>query len=113
MQDVQAKLVQVQRFLPKEMDPPVITKTNPEDQPIIWGPSADTVQANYFAALEMYLFCATNNHRRTREVVNNAWDETIMENADVSLQDSIPDRLTLLRALRAKIAPYIKLEGEE
>ena len=36
MQDVQAKVAEAQRKLPREMDPPVITKTNPEDQPIMW-----------------------------------------------------------------------------
>jgi hydrophobe/amphiphile efflux-1 (HAE1) family protein len=36
LQDVQAKLAQVQKNLPREMDPPTISKTNPEDQPIIW-----------------------------------------------------------------------------
>ncbi len=35
MQEVQAKISQVQRELPKDIDPPTITKTNPEDQPII------------------------------------------------------------------------------
>jgi HAE1 family hydrophobic/amphiphilic exporter-1 len=34
-QDVQSKLQAAQRYLPKEMDPVVITKTNPEDQPIV------------------------------------------------------------------------------
>jgi hydrophobe/amphiphile efflux-1 (HAE1) family protein len=36
MQDVQAKVAQTQRSLPRDMDPPVIAKTNPEDQPIMW-----------------------------------------------------------------------------
>jgi len=36
LQEVQNKITQVQRQLPREMDPPVITKTNPEDQPIMW-----------------------------------------------------------------------------
>jgi HAE1 family hydrophobic/amphiphilic exporter-1 len=36
MQDVQAKVSQVQRRLPKQMDPPVVSKTNPDDQPIVW-----------------------------------------------------------------------------
>jgi hydrophobe/amphiphile efflux-1 (HAE1) family protein len=35
-QDVQAKINQAQRLLPKDIDPPVITKTNPDDQPIVW-----------------------------------------------------------------------------
>ncbi|MDD2774199.1 MAG: efflux RND transporter permease subunit [Elusimicrobiales bacterium] len=35
MQEVQSKLSQAQKNLPKEIDPPVITKTNPEDQPIL------------------------------------------------------------------------------
>ncbi len=36
LQDVQAKIAQAQRRLPPELDPPVITKSNPEDQPIMW-----------------------------------------------------------------------------
>jgi hydrophobe/amphiphile efflux-1 (HAE1) family protein len=36
LQEVQTKISQAQRLLPKDIDPPVITKTNPEDQPIIW-----------------------------------------------------------------------------
>ncbi|MCR4337458.1 MAG: efflux RND transporter permease subunit, partial [Candidatus Omnitrophica bacterium] len=42
IQEVQTKLSQAQRQLPRELDPPVVTKTNPEDQPIIWiGATAD------------------------------------------------------------------------
>ncbi len=36
LQDVQTKISQAQRNLPKDIDPPVVTKTNPEDQPIMW-----------------------------------------------------------------------------
>lgn len=36
LQEVQSKVAQAQRLLPDDVDPPVITKTNPEDQPIIW-----------------------------------------------------------------------------
>lgn len=36
LQEVQTKVAQAQRTLPKDIDPPVITKTNPEDQPIVW-----------------------------------------------------------------------------
>jgi len=36
LQDVQTKIAQAQQRLPREMDPPVVTKANPEDQPIIW-----------------------------------------------------------------------------
>jgi hydrophobe/amphiphile efflux-1 (HAE1) family protein len=35
LQDVQTKVAQAARRLPREIDPPIITKTNPEDQPII------------------------------------------------------------------------------
>jgi hydrophobe/amphiphile efflux-1 (HAE1) family protein len=42
LQDVQSKIAQTQRNLPREIDPPVILKTNPEDQPIMWlGLSGD------------------------------------------------------------------------
>lgn len=36
LQEIQTKVTQAQRLLPKELDPPVISKYNPEDQPIIW-----------------------------------------------------------------------------
>lgn len=36
LQEVQSKISEAQRQLPREIDPPVITKTNPEDQPIMW-----------------------------------------------------------------------------
>ncbi|HEX6764381.1 MAG TPA: efflux RND transporter permease subunit [Polyangiaceae bacterium] len=36
LQDVQTKIAQAQRRLPRDMDPPVVSKTNPEDQPIMW-----------------------------------------------------------------------------
>jgi hydrophobe/amphiphile efflux-1 (HAE1) family protein len=37
LQDIQTKISQAQRNLPAEMDPPVITKSNPEDQPIMYA----------------------------------------------------------------------------
>jgi len=36
MQDTAAKVSNAQRRLPKDIDPPVITKSNPEDFPIMW-----------------------------------------------------------------------------
>ena len=36
VQDVNAKLSSIARRLPSDMDPPTVSKTNPEDQPIIW-----------------------------------------------------------------------------
>jgi multidrug efflux pump subunit AcrB len=36
VQEVQTKIAQAQRNLPRDMDPPVIQKVNPEDQPILW-----------------------------------------------------------------------------
>ena len=36
LQDVQSKISQAQRRLPRDLDPPIVTKTNPEDQPIMW-----------------------------------------------------------------------------
>lgn len=36
VQDIQSKLSQAQRLLPKDIDPPIISKVNPEDQPIVW-----------------------------------------------------------------------------
>ncbi|HKX13522.1 MAG TPA: efflux RND transporter permease subunit, partial [bacterium] len=36
LQEVQTKIAQAQSRLPEEIDPPIVTKTNPEDQPIMW-----------------------------------------------------------------------------
>ncbi|MCC7137210.1 MAG: efflux RND transporter permease subunit [Planctomycetes bacterium] len=36
LQEVQTKIAQAQRRLPDALDPPVVTKSNPEDQPILW-----------------------------------------------------------------------------
>jgi hydrophobe/amphiphile efflux-1 (HAE1) family protein len=36
VQDVQSKVSAAQKTLPPNVDPPTITKTNPDDQPIIW-----------------------------------------------------------------------------
>jgi len=36
LQEVQTKVAQAQRLLPTNVDPPVISKTNPDDQPILW-----------------------------------------------------------------------------
>ena len=36
LQEVQSKISEVQRRLPREIDPPVINKVNPEDHPIMW-----------------------------------------------------------------------------
>src|SRR6185295_19284514 len=36
LQEVQTKIAQAQRNLPKDIDPPIVTKTSPEDQPIMW-----------------------------------------------------------------------------
>jgi len=36
LQDVQTKIAQAGTRLPKGMDPAIVTKTNPEDQPILW-----------------------------------------------------------------------------
>lgn len=36
LQEVQTKVSQAKNRLPKDMDPPVIMKSNPEDQPIMW-----------------------------------------------------------------------------
>ena len=42
LQEVQTKLAQAQLRLPRELDPPVVIKVNPQDQPIMWlGVSGD------------------------------------------------------------------------
>lgn len=36
LQDVQSRVAAAQRSLPKDIDPPTISKTNPDDNPILW-----------------------------------------------------------------------------
>jgi hydrophobe/amphiphile efflux-1 (HAE1) family protein len=51
LQDVQAKVSQAARRLPRDMDPPIISKSNPEDQPIMMarlgGPFPQRVLSDY------------------------------------------------------------------
>ncbi|MCI0574014.1 MAG: efflux RND transporter permease subunit, partial [Myxococcaceae bacterium] len=51
MQDVQAKVAEAQRRLPREVDPPTVSKSNPEDQPIMWvglsGPFSQQVLSDW------------------------------------------------------------------
>jgi multidrug efflux pump len=51
LQDVQTKVSQATRRLPRDIDPPVISKTNPEDQPIMMislaGPFPQRVLSDY------------------------------------------------------------------
>jgi hydrophobe/amphiphile efflux-1 (HAE1) family protein len=51
MQDVQTRISQAQQRLPRDIDPPTISKTNPEDQPIMWvglsGPFPQRVLSDY------------------------------------------------------------------
>ena len=36
LQDVQARVAQAAKLLPKDIEPPIINKTNPEENPIMW-----------------------------------------------------------------------------
>jgi HAE1 family hydrophobic/amphiphilic exporter-1 len=47
LQEVQTRVAQAQRLLPPDIDPPVITKTNPDDQPIIWLALTSTKHTPY------------------------------------------------------------------
>jgi HAE1 family hydrophobic/amphiphilic exporter-1 len=49
LQDVQAKVAQAQRRLPQDVEPPSVSKTNPEDQPILWiGVTSETMSRRDF-----------------------------------------------------------------
>ena len=49
LQEVQTKVAQAARQLPRELDPPIITKSNPEDQPIMWLSISGTRSATFLA----------------------------------------------------------------
>lgn len=51
LQDVQAKVFQARRRLPQDIEPPTVSKSNPEDNPIMWlglsGPYPQQVLADF------------------------------------------------------------------
>jgi multidrug efflux pump len=51
VQEVQSRIAQMQNQLPRNMDPPTVSKTNPEDNPIMWvglsGPYSRQVLTDY------------------------------------------------------------------
>ncbi|HET7746697.1 MAG TPA: efflux RND transporter permease subunit, partial [Vicinamibacteria bacterium] len=49
LQDVQTRVAQAGRRLPREIDPPVVTKTNPEDNPIMWLSASGNRPPTYMA----------------------------------------------------------------
>jgi hydrophobe/amphiphile efflux-1 (HAE1) family protein len=54
LQDVQSKVSQAQNRLPREVDPPVISKTNPEDQPIMWVAVSGPFAQQYISDFARY-----------------------------------------------------------
>lgn len=51
VQDVQSRIAQMQNQLPRNLDPPTVSKSNPEDNPIMWvglsGPYSRQVLTDY------------------------------------------------------------------
>lgn len=50
VQEVQSKIAQAQRNLPQDLDPPIVSKRNPEDQPIIWFAVGSTMPVRQLMA---------------------------------------------------------------
>ncbi|NDD67187.1 efflux RND transporter permease subunit, partial [bacterium] len=57
VQDIQVALARIQRQLPREADPPIVRKTNPEDRPILWvSVASDTLsRADLMAYVKDYI----------------------------------------------------------
>ncbi|MBF0123636.1 MAG: efflux RND transporter permease subunit, partial [Candidatus Omnitrophica bacterium] len=56
VQEVQTKINEVQRRLPKDIDPPVIRKQNPAEQPIMWvAVTADRSKAELIKYVERHI----------------------------------------------------------
>ena len=56
LQEVQTKLAQAQLRLPRELDPPVVVKVNPQDQPIMWlGVSGDVPKRDLMEYVQDHL----------------------------------------------------------
>ncbi|MBU1920612.1 efflux RND transporter permease subunit [bacterium] len=54
LQDVQTKVSQAQRRLPRDLDPPVISKSNPEDNPIMWIGLSGPYSKQYLSDVARY-----------------------------------------------------------
>lgn len=52
---VQTKLSQAQKNLPQTIDPPIITKTNPSDQPIMWAALYSPKGQNTLRSLSLFV----------------------------------------------------------
>jgi len=56
LQETQSKLAEIQQRLPEDIDPPVIQKQNPEDQPIMWvGVASDKPLAELMAFVDLQI----------------------------------------------------------
>ncbi|MEI6437630.1 MAG: efflux RND transporter permease subunit [Candidatus Omnitrophota bacterium] len=56
VQDIQAKINQAQRHLPKDLDPPVVSRSNPADQPIMWvAVTSERTKVQLMEYVEKYL----------------------------------------------------------
>ncbi len=56
VQEVQTKIAQAQRRLPNDMDPPIIAKVNPQDNPILWlGVSGDVPKKDLIEYVQNHL----------------------------------------------------------
>ncbi|MBF0491673.1 MAG: efflux RND transporter permease subunit [Deltaproteobacteria bacterium] len=89
LQEVQTKIAQVQKNLPHEIDPPIVTKTNPEDQPILWlGLSAEK------ADLRELIEYARDHLKDKLQTVNGVGEILLSGYVDLNLRIWIdPDQL--------------------
>ena len=56
VQEVQTKIAQAQRRLPNDVDPPIVSKVNPQDNPILWlGVSGDIPKRDLIEYIQNHL----------------------------------------------------------
>ena len=98
VQEVQTKIAQAQRLLPDEIDPPIVIKANPGEQPIIW-------------------LTAKSDERNLREIMAFVQDylqdqfTTITGVGEVSLGGFVPPNLRVWMD-REKLAAYQLTVGD-
>jgi len=104
VQEVQTRISQAQRRLPKDIDPPVISKSNPDDQPIMWlGVTSDkasdpTLNADQVREQRRLLM------KYTREVLRDQFT-TVSGVGDVML-GGYADPVLQVRVLPEKLKRY-------
>jgi len=110
LQEVQSRILQVNNQLPSALYPPVISKTNPEDQPIMWV----MVTADDKVPLYQQMIYARNTLKDQLSVIDGVGSVTLAGYVDPNLRVWMNrDSLKKFELTSADIASAIQSEQNE